>query len=103
VLVMSKRTMEPAERKLLGVFVREALSRPGEDTIITTNRNPKTVKTLRSLGYVHPTDDSLTREGFLAYFETLEEFDCPHEVQQWVDRFGIVDIHWRKPSGVIKN
>ena len=95
--------MEPSERKLLFVLVREALARPGEDRIETAKRNPKTVQALRSLGYIAADSDSLTREAFLTYFETFEELQCPRVVQQWVDRFGITDLHWRRPTGAIKD
>jgi hypothetical protein len=90
--------MEPSERKLLFAFVRDALSRAGEDTIDTTRRNPRTVQSLRSLGFIDPNENSLTREAFLAYFDTFEEISCPRKVQDWVDRFHISDLHWRRPS-----
>lgn len=93
--------MKPSERKLFGVFVRDALSRPDEDSIDTSKRNPKTVHALRFLGLIHPIDDNLTIEGFRIYFEQSDEIVCPQEVQRLVDRFGIQDIHWRRPSGVI--
>ncbi len=96
------KRLEPSERKLLGVFVREALSRPGEDTIDTGKRNPKTVQALRSLGFILQDEDRLTKEAFLTYFEAFDEIDCPHEVQRWIDRFTISEIHWRRPSGVLE-
>ena len=72
--------MQPSERKLLFVLVREALAHPGADTIDTAKRNPKTVQTLRSLGFIATNEDSLIREAFLAYFETFEELECPRAV-----------------------
>jgi hypothetical protein len=95
--------MEPSERKLLFVFVREVLVHPGDDGIDITRRNQKTVQALRSLGFIAANEDSLTTQAYLAYFGTFEEIECPPEVQQWVDRFGIPDLHWRKPSGIIKD
>lgn len=94
--------MEPSERKLLFVFVREALARLGEDHVETAKRNPRTVQALRSLGYITANEDSLTLEAFLAYFETFEELQCPPAVQAWVDGFGITDLHWRRATGTIK-
>jgi len=96
------KRLEPSERKLLGVFVREALSRPGEDTIDTSKRNPKTVQALRSSGFILQDEDSLTKEAFLTYFEAFDEIECPHEVQRWIDRFAISEIHWRRPSGILE-
>ena len=64
--------MDPPERKLLFVFVRDALARPGEDTITTVKRAPRTVQALRSLGYIHAKEDKLIKEEFLAYFKTIE-------------------------------
>lgn len=95
--------LEASERKLLFVFVREVLAHPGDDRIAIAGRNPKTVQALRALGFIATNEDSLTRESYLAYFKTFEELECPPEVQQWVDRFGITDLHWRKPAGIIKD
>lgn len=95
--------MEPSERKLLFVFVREALAHPGEDHVQTAKRNPKIVQALRSQGYIAADEDSLTAEAFLAYFESFEELQCPRAVQDWVDRFGIPDLHWRRPTGTIRD
>ncbi|HXS95940.1 MAG TPA: hypothetical protein VN736_15145 [Candidatus Limnocylindrales bacterium] len=95
--------MDPSERKLLFVFVREALAHPGEDHVQTGKRNPTTVRALRSQGYILADEDSLTAEAFLAYFETFEELQCPPAVQKWVDRFGISNLHWRRPTGTIKD
>ena len=51
--------LEPSERKLLFVLVRDALLRPGDDKVDTTKRNPKTVQALRSFGLLQPDEDSL--------------------------------------------
>lgn len=91
--------LEPSERKLLFVFVREALARPGEDSIDTAKRNTKIVEKLRALGFIAPSDDSLTKEAFLAYFETFEEMQCPKPVEDWVHRLNVSDLRWRRPSG----
>lgn len=93
--------LEPSERKLLGVFVREVLAHPGEDSINTGRRNSKIVQALRSMGYIMQHEDSLTKEAFLAYFEEFPELHCPPEVQELADRFAIPTIHWRRPSGAI--
>lgn len=95
--------LEPSERKLLFVFVREALAHLDDDRIALARRNPKTVHALRSLSFIAANEDSLTTQAFLAYFETFEELECPPAVQHWVDRFAITDLHWRKPSGTIKD
>lgn len=97
------KRLQPSERKLLFVFVREALAHLGDDRIAIVRRNPKTVQALRSLGFIGTEQDNLTTQAFLAYFETFEELECPQAVQLWVDRFGITDLHWRKPSGIIKD
>lgn len=94
--------MEPSQRKLLFVFVREALSHPG-GLFTTTRRNPKTIQELRALGFIEPHEDSPTDTGYSAYFESFEPIEPPGEVQAWAERFRLTDIRWRRPSGVIKN
>jgi hypothetical protein len=94
--------MEPSERKLLFAFVRQALIHPGDDTFDARGRNQSTVASLRSQGLLQPNEDRLPKQAFLAYFETLQEIQCPPTVQQLLERFGITDFHWRRPSDVIR-
>ena len=92
--------MSPTERKLLFVFVREALA-SGDDSVETSRRNPAIVQALRSRGYLQPDEDCLTKEAFLAFFDTFSELTCPHEVQPWLVRLHATDVRWRKPAGLI--
>lgn len=50
------------------------------------------------MGFILPNENSLTKEAFLAYFETFDEVRCPSDVQKWVDRFHVSDLRWRRPS-----
>lgn len=94
--------LQPSERKLLFVFVRKALLHPGDDSINPAKRNPNTVQALRALGYIATDEDKLTKEAFLAYFETTEELRCPPAVQRWVDRLGVTEIHWRRAPDAVR-
>lgn len=93
--------MQPSQEKLLFVLVREALSRPGDDRFDTKRRKPNVVLTLRSLGFIEPNEDSLTKQALLTYFETFETLDAPHAVKEWVDRFAIPELRRRRPSQLL--
>ena len=92
--------MSPAERKLLFVFVREALA-SGDDAVQTSRRNPTIVQALRSMDYLGSDEDCLTKAAFHAFFDTFTGLICPHEVQPWLVRLHATDIRWRKPAGLI--
>lgn len=95
------QSLSPQEQKLLNVFVREALSKPGSDSITTAKKNVKTVQRLRELGFLDQNEDSVTKEAFLQYVETFEKVTPPPEVLMWVERFGISDLRWLRFDGRI--
>jgi hypothetical protein len=92
--------MSPAERKLLFVFVREALT-AGDDAVDTTRQNPAIVQALRAAGHFQGDSNCLGNDAFLEYFSTFPELACPSEVQPWVVSLHATHVRWRAPAGMV--
>jgi hypothetical protein len=86
--------------QLLKRLTPESLSRRS-DEVEVSGTNPGYVAQLRAEGFIHPSENRLTREASLLYFEQFPLVSCPPGVQRIVQEYGIEGLMWRSAGGVI--